>query len=65
MDIREIIENYLEEKNYDGLFYPDRCACEKGDLFPCGEGCPECEPGYKSKCDCGDHDYHISTVKVK
>jgi len=61
MTVREITQQYLIEHGYDGLYSVDyECGCENEDLFPCGgEMILECEPGYKQKCDCGDHDWHI------
>ena len=53
--IKEIIEGYLEEKSYDGLFNGDgQCACVKGDLFPCVDYFANCEPGYRGPCTCGE-----------
>lgn len=42
--VRVIIERYLRENGYDGLFGLD-CGCEKEDLAPCCNYCLECEPG--------------------
>lgn len=63
MTVREIVEKYLRENGFDGLFDENDCACDIGGLFPCDEYFGECEPGYKTRCDCGDHDYHISPEK--
>ncbi len=63
MNVKEIIQKWLEKNGYDGLFRPDECACENSDLCPCCDGNFDCEPGYKSPCDCGDHDYHIGPDK--
>ncbi|MDP2365057.1 MAG: hypothetical protein Q8M94_14970 [Ignavibacteria bacterium] len=55
MTVKEIIEKYLRENGYDGLFY-EECFCEIDDLFPCDEdgiNCElgiDCEPGYKQDC---------------
>ena len=45
-DVGEIVGAYLDEHGYDGL-YCDECACEKGDLAPCGQIGLDCMPGYK------------------
>jgi hypothetical protein len=40
----------LDEGDFDGLYCPGECACERGDLMPCGIGEEElydCKPGYK------------------
>ena len=42
----------LEIKGYDGLYCPEgQCACELGDLCPCGEDPVDCKPGYKRTYD--------------
>jgi len=63
--VGDIIEIYLAENGFDGLVSDDcECACKLGELFPCGNVYQDCCPGYKTACDCGDHDYHISTTKM-
>lgn len=59
--IGEILEAYLVTHRFDGLWNNDAdCACVTDHLFPCGEPNHEhCRPGWKSKCDCGEHDFHI------
>ena len=46
MTVKEIIKEYLKTNGYGGL-YSGFCGCEMEDLFPCGEYCGQCEPGYK------------------
>ena len=61
MTVIEIIEKYLEDNNYDGLYCQD-CGCSKEELFPCmiNEGIFDCKPGYKKPCNCGEScNYHI------
>jgi hypothetical protein len=50
--VREIVLNYLKEKEYAGLFNAcDSCGCSVDDLFPCAsEGCLDCEAGYMVEC---------------
>jgi len=52
MTVIEIIEKYLKENGYDGL-YNERyeCGCEIGDLAPCGEIGTDCKAGYKRPCE--------------
>ncbi len=58
--VTDIVNGYLEQHGFDGLFYPDECSCEKGDLAPCGNIGGDCTPGHKLPCDCGeDCDFHI------
>ena len=60
----EIVWQYLEDNDYDGLYNPnDDCACSKDDLEPCSQMSSECTCGYTQPCDCGDHDYHIGLDK--
>ncbi len=45
--VKEIIKKYLNENEFDGLYQPGECACEKSDLAPCGETPLDCLAGYK------------------
>lgn len=65
MNCKEILEKYLRDNGYDGLYSEAECACELEDLIPCDEDPSTCEPGYKIPCpeDCGDHDFHIIAEK--
>ena len=55
MQVKNIIEKYLEENNYDGLCQPGDCACKFDDIIPCGEDIAGCEPG--KIVDCATCDY--------
>jgi hypothetical protein len=61
IDVIEIIEKYLIENGYDGLYYPCECACVIGDLNPCSENPLNCKAGYRQDCpsDCGCGGFHI------
>jgi len=60
MTVIEIVEQYLKANNLDGLYHEDgECACECGELAPCGQVEMGCRGGVKAPCECGDHDYHI------
>jgi hypothetical protein len=64
MNCLEIIYKYLEDNGYDGLTNINgECACDLSNIGPCGENLSSCQPGYKVSCDCGEHDYHITTQK--
>jgi len=65
MDVKEIVEKYLEENGFDGLFYPGECACRCGDLAPCDHILLECEPGYLDRDTTGEFDFVISSKKPK
>lgn len=61
--IQQIIKDYLVAHDFDGLFCEDiDCACVVDDLMPCGNPYPDCTPGKRVPCDCGEHDYHIEGV---
>ena len=63
MTVAKIIKAYLIAHDFDGLYCEGECACEIKDLIPCESNCSSCETGYKRKCDCGDHDFHIGPDK--
>lgn len=70
MTVKSIIEKYLRDNGYDGLYSDDyECGCEVDDLMPCEEPGIECRPGYKGPClaaDCeygGECDFHIGLEK--
>ena len=51
MTVREIVEAYLKEHGFDGLYHDNDCGCRIGDLMPCtAESVEYCKPGYKIKC---------------
>ena len=51
MTVQKIVERYLTENGFDGLFseYGD-CSCEIGDLAPCTVDFSTCKPGYRYVC---------------
>jgi hypothetical protein len=66
--IVSMVEAWLFNNGFNGLYNDDQCACKLDDLMPCGEpDITECHPGYLSKCDdeCefGDCDFHIVSEK--
>ncbi len=70
--IREMVEHRLRADGFDGLWQcGGECACELGDLFPCGEPNSNCNAGYRGPCTgmgCaadGDCDFHIGPNKEK
>lgn len=61
MNIKEIVKQYLEVNNYDGLWNAD-CGCSLSDLMVCDE--PDldyCQPGYNRPEE--DYEYHIGPEK--
>lgn len=67
LTVKKIIEKYLKEHGYDGLFNAGggECACEIADIAPCDEISPYCTAGIKGPCDpenCpadGDCEWHM------
>jgi hypothetical protein len=59
MTVANIIETWLKENGYDGLYCPGECACKIGDLIPCdSEGALNCEPGVRQSEDvCRENGY--------
>ena len=50
MNIKEIIEDWLEKNGYQGLVGDYGCGCALEDFMPCGEVSEDCEAAYKIKC---------------
>lgn len=57
--VLKIVREYLAEHGYDGLYCGGECACLVGDLEPCSKIGADCTAGYRVRCDCGDHDWHV------
>jgi hypothetical protein len=52
MTVKEIVEKYLKDNGYDGLYSPyDECGCKIEHLFVCGAECTDCKAGYLKDCD--------------
>ncbi len=65
MNIKEIVEKYLKDNGYDGLWnQDDECGCTFDDLFECAGNCDpnNCEPGYKHPGN-EEYDYLIGPDK--
>lgn len=60
VDLGDIVKEYLDTHGFDGLYSSGECGCYKDNLFPCESPQADCAAGYRTECDCGDHDYHIS-----
>jgi len=64
MTLRELVESALRAQGFDGLYSQD-CACEIGDLWPCGCVDGNCVMGHYTQCpgeDCeakGRKHFHI------
>ncbi len=64
-NVAEIVEKWLRENGYDGLYHCSMCGCHVDDLMPCcGDSINRCQPGIEMVCDCGeDCDFHIGPKK--
>ena len=67
--VKSIIEDYLREHGFDGLFNPGECSCRMDDLFLCETAQTDCMPGYLMPCPGGDEcdceDMHIGMKKMQ
>lgn len=64
MTVWRIVSEYLIGNGYDGLYNDEgECGCNIENIVECDEIKSNCNPGYQSKCDCGDHLYHIGSKK--
>ncbi len=57
MNIKEIVEDWLTDKVFDGLCY-EECGCGLGDLFACDDVNDKCVAAFVRKCKgetCPDH----------
>ena len=63
-DTREMVNRFLIEKRFQGLYNEDTgCACGFDDLAQCGEIKNDCRAGYSTKATCGYHDFHIGPTR--
>lgn len=46
-NVQKIIEDYLKENGFDGLYYESECGCSVNDLAPCDGNPLNCTPGYR------------------
>jgi len=55
-----IIQRYLEQNGYDGLYDAGECSCKLGDLAPCDSDFSDCAAGVLYPCECGGNcGFHI------
>ena len=53
-----VIASAISAGGYDGLYAADgECACELGDLAPCGQLRDDCMMGYRYWCEDSDCEY--------
>ena len=51
MEVLDIVVEYLQKNNYDGLVNSNyECGCVIDDIAPCGEINGDCVSGYKQMC---------------
>lgn len=44
-----MVEKYLKDNGFDGLYCAGECGCQLSDLIPCDGDFSGCEPGYKNE----------------
>lgn len=60
MNLQKIIEAYLKEKGFDGLYNHDDCGCCMSELFPCDELYSDCHAGFFQPVDpATGYDFYI------
>jgi hypothetical protein len=66
MNVVGMIEKYLKDNGYDGLYNSElECACLSGDLIPCNSDPGGCKPGYRTDCDCSNGcSFHVSALEA-
>lgn len=63
MRVKEIVAEWLENNGYDGLYYPDGCACQIHDLAPCGNINEDCQAGHLLNDE--EFEFEIGIKEVK
>ena len=60
MTVQEIVEKYLRDNGYDGLYRFSYCDCDLSDLMNCDAAYAlDCQPGYKIPKENDEEDYII------
>lgn len=58
MNVIQIISEALTDRGFDGLYSSGGgCACEIGDLAPCGDIMGTCMAGYRYWCEDADCEF--------
>lgn len=64
MKVSEIVEKYLKDNGFDGLYAQGECACKTDNLMPCcGDCCGDCQPGYLQDNNSGEFEFIIGRGK--
>lgn len=64
MNVIQLVEFSLKQEGYDGLYEPfGECACEIGDLAPCGNIGHPCLAGHRYWCEDADCEYTADVGK--
>jgi hypothetical protein len=65
MNVGQIVKEWLEANDYDGLCDCD-CGCGLDDLCRCGRFQPDCKPAYKVICEkCKQELYQLNKEQPK
>lgn len=65
MTVDEIMQKYLKDNGYDGLYYPGECCCKIDCMRVCGGNFFSCFPGYLQAKDENDTDTDYSIGRDK
>ena len=58
--VKKIVEDWLRQHGFPGLWDGEDCGCAGDDLFNCQSPSDQCQPGYRIPCTCGGEcTYHI------
>ena len=58
MTVEKIVEAWLKANGFDGLCEGmQKCGCAIGELMPCGEPRPDCEPAHQKPDESGEYDF--------
>ena len=57
--VKLIVERYLTESGFDGLWSEDECACKLDDIMACNADNSSCRPGFLQPHN-GDQDTEFS-----
>lgn len=60
--VTDMINTYLADHEYDGLYLEGECACMIYDLAPCGQIQLECQAGYLGPGE-GDCEFSIGAER--
>ena len=65
LSIEEMVQKYLADNKFDGLYNGGRCACILGDLMPCSEpNVTYCKAGHFLKMTEEEEEYGFKIGEI-